>query len=70
MRRFVPSPIRIEAGRICTVDLTVEDALGVGYSLSALMKQNKLPPGTAAVYERVAAQMVAAAKLAVTDGNR
>lgn len=53
------------AGKTCTVTLAVEDAIGVGYSIRALVRAARLPPGTVETYDRVAKQMLAAAKLEV-----
>jgi hypothetical protein len=52
-------------GKTCTVTLAVEDAIGIGYSIRALVKQAKMPSGTAETYLRVAQQLIAAAKLEV-----
>lgn len=52
-------------GKTCNVTLAVEDAIGVGLSIRALVKQAKLPSGTTEIYLRVAQQMIAAAKLEV-----
>lgn len=48
----------------CTVTLTVADAIGVAHSIRALVRHRSLPAETVSTYERVAAQLLSAAKLA------
>lgn len=69
MSAGVQASVRIESGRTCSVQLTVEDALGVGHSLRTLVRSGRIPPGTADTYERVAKQILASARLAIVEGQ-
>lgn len=59
----------ITSGKTCAPLLAVEDALGVGHSLRTLVRAGRIPAGVADVYERVAKQMIASARLAVVEGQ-
>lgn len=61
--------LTIQSGKTCAPLLTVEDALGVGHSIRALLRTHKLPPGTHEAYERVAHQILSAARIAVVEGQ-
>jgi hypothetical protein len=61
--------LTLQSGRTCRVDLAVEDALGVGHSLRTLVRSGRIPAGCADVYERVAKQILASARLAVVEGQ-
>lgn len=61
--------VRASAPR-CTVELDVADALGAAHSMRTLARKRKLPPGTAEVYERVAAELIRGAHKALPGGGR
>ena len=53
-----------------TVELGLADALAVGHSLRMLARQQKTPRGTADVYARVGAQIVAAAHRQIAESGK
>lgn len=61
--------LTLQSGRTCSPLLSVEDALGVGHSLRTLIRSGRIPPGVADVYERVANQIISAARFAVIEGQ-
>lgn len=56
MARTSPEPI--------TVTLEVGDALSVGLTLQQLIELGRIPPGAVAPFDRVATQLIAAARAA------
>lgn len=61
------APIVFSGEATCTVELSTADALGVAHSMRTLVRSAKLPPGTAEIYNRVAAQMIAAAHVSIAQ---
>ena len=51
------------------VTLTVADALSVGLTLQQLIDEGRIPPGAVDPFDRVATQLVAAARAARTVGR-
>lgn len=56
-------------GVTCSVELATADALGVGHSIRALIKSGMIPISAIAPYERVATQMIAAARLSLAGAK-
>ena len=56
------APVVMTAAGPVTVTLDAVDALSVGLSLQALARQQKTPPGTREIYQRVGQQLAAAAR--------
>lgn len=52
---------KLTAGRTCTVEIDVADAVGVGFSLRSLASRGYPNAETAAIFERVANAMIEAA---------
>jgi hypothetical protein len=55
---------------VVSVHIEGVDALSVGLSLRALARNQKTPHGKREIYERVGAQMVSAARAAMSGGAR
>jgi hypothetical protein len=67
--RTLQAPVHFESGLVADLKLDAVDALSVGQSIRTLIRARKLPPGTAEIYERVARQMIAAARIALAIGG-
>jgi hypothetical protein len=59
---------QLQSGVTCEVPMDVVDAIGVGQSIRSLVRNGTIPAGLAPVYERVARQMISAARLSVVQG--
>lgn len=66
----VQAPVLLSAAEPVTVTLDLADALGVGLSLCAHAKGNRLPRETLEKYARVGKQLVAAARAAAGTVGR
>lgn len=62
-----PGEVYPDTGETILVAMTTVDALGVGHSMRSLVRQHKLPPGTAEIYERVALSMIEEARKAIAQ---
>jgi hypothetical protein len=58
-----------ECDDVVYVPMTKADALGVGQSMRTLVRGRKLPPGTAAIYTRVAESMISEARIAIAQSK-
>lgn len=62
----VRAPVHLQSGQLVDVKLDALDALSVGLSMQVLARNQKTPPGTREIYDRVGKQMASAARSAMT----
>jgi len=68
--RNVQAPVLVSAAEPITVTVDIGDALGVGLSIRALINAGRIPTGSVAPFDRVAEQLVAAARAAAGTVGR
>lgn len=64
------APVVIRAAEPVTVTVDIADALGVGLSLQMMIARGDIPAHSVAPYDRIAKQLIAAARAAAGTVGR